>query len=90
MLFASVVISGSKIRFSKAIHNEKRRRALLWQVVISGSKIRFSKAIHNYLPKGIADLPVVISGSKIRFSKAIHNRHAALMLFASLLSVVQR
>ncbi len=42
-----VVISLSKIKISKAIHNEPQRQMEYAPVVISLSKIKISKAIHN-------------------------------------------
>ena len=42
-----VVISLSKIKISKAIHNRLMMVLMLLRVVISLSKIKISKAIHN-------------------------------------------
>ena len=44
-----VVISLSKIKISKAIHNHRDMRYCTRHVVISLSKIKISKAIHNCL-----------------------------------------
>ena len=44
----TVVISLSKIKISKAIHNTRRSRSSTISVVISLSKIKISKAIHNW------------------------------------------
>ena len=41
------VISLSKIKISKAIHNRKTPNSLIFSAVISLSKIKISKAIHN-------------------------------------------
>ena len=45
----SVVISVSKIKISKAIHNGYVLTPALSAVVISVSKIKISKAIHNQI-----------------------------------------
>ena len=42
-----VVISLSKIKISKAIHNYYTKKKFRNEVVISLSKIKISKAIHN-------------------------------------------
>ena len=68
-----VVISSSKIRYSKAIHNPLSSLTKPSIVVISSSKIRYSKAIHNKCLPLRPFGTVVISSSKIRYSKAIHN-----------------
>ena len=47
MKTTTVVISLSKIKISKAIHNRAERLNLWSKVVISLSKIKISKAIHN-------------------------------------------
>ena len=43
-----VVISLSKIKISKAIHNCPLYQPIFLDVVISLSKIKISKAIHNW------------------------------------------
>ena len=43
----SVVLSRSKIKISKAIHNSSSGSAHSEDVVLSRSKIKISKAIHN-------------------------------------------
>ena len=73
LLTPSVVISLSKIKISKAIHNLLRKSLRVSVVVISLSKIKISKAIHNLLSVLLHSLGVVISLSKIKISKAIHN-----------------
>ena len=42
-----VVLSESKIRIMKAIHNPSTSRSIAGVVVLSESKIRIMKAIHN-------------------------------------------
>ena len=69
----SVVISLSKIKISKAIHNYHSYLCRCRRVVISLSKIKISKAIHNHQHFFHVYLAVVISLSKIKISKAIHN-----------------
>ena len=44
-----VVISLSKIKISKAIHNKMFQEQMNYNVVISLSKIKISKAIHNLM-----------------------------------------
>ena len=43
-----IVISLSKIKISKAIHNGIARPIIEMYIVISLSKIKISKAIHNW------------------------------------------
>ena len=86
----NVVISLSKIKISKAIHNCFICYRNIYYVVISLSKIKISKAIHN-MPSGAAgSATVVISLSKIKISKAIHNLGTQPELSSRLLSVCQR
>ena len=47
MPYSPVVLSRSKIKISKAIHNSARVRDIQDWVVLSRSKIKISKAIHN-------------------------------------------
>ena len=42
-----VVLSRSKIKISKAIHNHTQGQCIACHVVLSRSKIKISKAIHN-------------------------------------------
>ena len=72
-MFSTVVISLSKIKISKAIHNNNCCSLAHANVVISLSKIKISKAIHNHARKDRPFDKVVISLSKIKISKAIHN-----------------
>ena len=48
IIAAKVVISLSKIKISKAIHNFLSPDPYTGEVVISLSKIKISKAIHNW------------------------------------------
>ena len=57
----NVVISLSKIKISKAIHNILAVISFIGTVVISLSKIKISKAIHNYGERVYGDEDVVIS-----------------------------
>ena len=69
-----VVVSLSKVKISKAIHNKFRRRKFAPLVVVSLSKVKISKAIHNYNPYISSETYVVVSLSKVKISKAIHNQ----------------
>ena len=73
MQLLHVVISLSKIKISKAIHNWLAVMAVSGIVVISLSKIKISKAIHNYSLTFVGGPGVVISLSKIKISKAIRS-----------------
>ena len=66
-----VVISLSKIKISKAIHNDVGRFLPRTFVVISLSKIKISKAIHNYIKMRPPLSQAVISLSKIKISKKL-------------------
>ena len=68
-----VVLSRSKIKISKAIHNLKGYGVRKTMVVLSRSKIKISKAIHNGGDVIGQETYVVLSRSKIKISKAIHN-----------------
>ena len=85
-----VVISLSKIKISKAIHNLARSVVGDFAVVISLSKIKISKAIHNSGLSLMRLSCVVISLSKIKISKAIHNLSSLAWETKRLLSVCQR
>ena len=74
-----VVISLSKIKISKAIHNFQCVSMFFSYVVISLSKIKISKAIHNLRRFLVWLQSVVISLSKIKISKAIHNCMAVVL-----------
>ena len=82
------VISLSKIKISKAIHNVCLLKRLKFLAVISLSKIKISKAIHNASVAASTFAPAVISLSKIKISKAIHNagitHHKAIRAVISL------
>ena len=69
-----VVVSLSKIKISKAIHNSRCAQRLPGGVVVSLSKIKISKAIHNIRVLRKSRGLVVVSLSKIKISKAIHNQ----------------
>ena len=90
ILLLKVVISLSKIKISKAIHNKMHKGEVDASVVISLSKIKISKAIHNIKAKTKSNNRVVISLSKIKISKAIHNLNHLNNYCYALLSVCQR
>ena len=73
-----VVLSRSKIKISKAIHNKITYLDDVVHVVLSRSKIKISKAIHNGFSFSPKASKVVLSRSKIKISKAIHNRKVLL------------
>ena len=66
-----VVISLSKIKISKAIHNQESADDICIVVVISLSKIKISKAIHNAQMPILIICFVVISLSKIKISNLL-------------------
>ena len=66
-----VVISLSKIKISKAIHNEEWSLEVRCRVVISLSKIKISKAIHNKFVGHELSGEDVVSLSKIKISKKL-------------------
>ena len=70
------VISLSKLKISKAIHNRAQLLNIRSHAVISLSKLKISKAIHNCSGLQSVDSQAVISLSKLKISKAIHNRQA--------------
>ena len=59
------MLSESKIRIMKAIHNHRATMLRLASVVLSESKIRIMKAIHNKNGKLYVQSIVVLSESKI-------------------------
>ena len=84
------MLSESKIRIMKAIHNLKCWAAISRMVVLSESKIRIMKAIHNMRLNTSMTRSVVLSESKIRIMKAIHNIFAFDSYSIQLCSVSQR
>ena len=84
------MLSESKIRIMKAIHNLTLVAAIILAVVLSESKIRIMKAIHNPTRSVSTVAPVVLSESKIRIMKAIHNLGMFQDLRSRLCSVSQR
>ena len=67
------VVSMSKIKISKAIHNINFHWSSRHTAVVSMSKIKISKAIHNVAIHLLLYTTAVVSMSKIKISKAIHN-----------------
>ena len=84
------MLSESKIRIMKAIHNCITFGTIYVVVVLSESKIRIMKAIHNFRDAQQSPNEVVLSESKIRIMKAIHNLISRTMNTRRLCSVSQR
>ena len=77
----AAVVSLSKIKISKAIHNNVQTSPSITGAVVSLSKIKISKAIHNHGYQNSKMHCAVVSLSKIKISKAIHNVQASTCSF---------